>query len=194
MSIEFGARVRQRRQQLQLTSRELGERVGVSERTIHHIELGKHGTRYGVELARALSVSLEWLETGDLPMPAPLDTGNAITTDARAIGQRIRERRRELRMSQHDVAGRIGVSKVTIYKIEQGGKTRYFSKLAEVLEVPTAWLVTGDSALKNQRVGYWPFQRAQLTDFESLTPAKQIELDTRMAEFIAGAIPPNSPA
>lgn len=59
----FAARVKERRELLQLSQSELAKRVGISQVAIKKIE-GGGNTRHGRLLAEALGVSLTYLETG----------------------------------------------------------------------------------------------------------------------------------
>ncbi len=110
------------------------------------------------------------------------------------FGRRVRRRREQLRLTQQALGVRIGVSGTTIQKIESGGRTRFASDLAKALDVPLAWLETGDPELLStsqqspEFVGYWPFEMARLRDFELLPPKKKRQLDMRLADFIAGAL------
>lgn len=66
---EIGARVRQRRRELDLTQEALAERAGLSKSFISEVEGGQasaSGLMY-MKIARVLDVSVEWLLTGDLP-------------------------------------------------------------------------------------------------------------------------------
>ncbi|SAI47303.1 transcriptional regulator [Bordetella ansorpii] len=190
----LGKRVQQRRTELGLTVRQLSERLGISDTAIRKIEKG-NGTRYGAELAQALGVSATWLTTGDpnqAPMPVPPCGADADVIERREMGQRAQRRRKELKLTQRDLAARLGVSNPTIVKIEQGGRTRHLVELAKALEVPLAWLKTGDPSTTRSEVpqsgGYWPFHSARLADYESLPPHTRRELDTRLADIIAGAM------
>jgi len=61
----FGDRVRERREELGMSQESLGKAAGISQSTIAQIERGRNqGTKHILSLARALSVSAEWLETG----------------------------------------------------------------------------------------------------------------------------------
>jgi len=59
----FASRVKERREQLQISQAELARRVGISQVAIKKIE-GGGNTRHGRLLAEALGVSLTFLETG----------------------------------------------------------------------------------------------------------------------------------
>lgn len=107
--------------------------------------------------------------------------------DLKAIGLRVRQRRKELDLTQEQLAARAGISQAAIAKIERGGATRHTTEIARALGASTNWLVYGSDDLAQSEQGYWPFKVARLSEFEKLSPAKQNELDIRLADFIAGA-------
>ncbi|MDG9971317.1 helix-turn-helix transcriptional regulator [Achromobacter mucicolens] len=107
--------------------------------------------------------------------------------DLKAIGFRVKQRRKELNLTQEELAARTSISQAAIAKIERGGATRHTAELARALGVSTSWLVYGAEDSAFARDGYWPFKVARLQDFERLSPSKQNELDMRLADFIAGA-------
>lgn len=78
MSIEMGKRVRERREQLKMSQRELAERIGCSQPMIKKIEAGSK-TALGLKLAEALFTTLEYLERGTQP--------NAATQEVETLAQ-----------------------------------------------------------------------------------------------------------
>ncbi|SAI72972.1 DNA-binding protein [Bordetella ansorpii] len=193
-TVNLAARVRQRRLELGLTQRELAARAGISDTAIRKIENGS-GTRYMLELAEGLHVPMQWLASGD---PAHAPKPAACRNDRHLeIGRRIQQRRSELGLSQRELATRAGISSAAISKIERGSRSRYYEALAAALDVPLAWIETGEQTNNTSDytrpqephpAGYWPFHAARLADFESLSPIKQRELDVRLSDFIAGAL------
>lgn len=63
------------------------------------------------------------------------------------LGARVAERRRALGLSQQELGARVGLSQVSIKKIESGGQTRHSYALAQALGVPLSWLV-GDADME----------------------------------------------
>ena len=64
--------------------------------------------------------------------------------DLKILGERIKSRRKELRMSQEELGNRIGFTKSSISRIEHGDRTVSFeniNKIASVLEVDQKWLL-----------------------------------------------------
>ena len=64
--------------------------------------------------------------------------------DAKILGERIKSRRKELRMSQEELGNRIGFMKSSISRIEHGDRAVSFeniNKIASVLEVDQKWLL-----------------------------------------------------
>lgn len=106
--------------------------------------------------------------------------------DLKAIGFRVKQRRKELVLTQEELAARTSVSQAAIAKIERGGATRHTAELARALGVSTSWLVYGVEDSSTSRDGYWPF-KVLAPRLRALSPSKQNELDMRLADFIAGA-------
>lgn len=104
------------------------------------------------------------------------------------MGERVRQRRAELGLTQAQLAEKVGVSQVAIKKIEQGGGSKFRLELAKALDVSMEWLSTGDGPKIAKNTGYWPFSYARLEEYEQLPPLKKTELDIRVSEFIAGAL------
>lgn len=64
--------------------------------------------------------------------------------DSRILGNRIKSRRKELRMSQEELGARIGFTKSSISRIEHGERVvsiENINKIASVLEVDQKWLL-----------------------------------------------------
>ena len=64
--------------------------------------------------------------------------------DSKILGERIKSRRKELRMSQEELGNRIGFTKSSISRIEHGDRAVSFeniNKIASVLEVDQKWLL-----------------------------------------------------
>lgn len=66
-------------------------------------------------------------------------------TSTSTFGERVRARREDLKLSQDQLAKKVGISQVSIKKIEAGGRTRFGRKLADALETTLTWLETGES-------------------------------------------------
>lgn len=70
----------------------------------------------------------------------------------RTIGQRIRRRRAQLRMTQLELSIAIGTDKSTVYRYEQDRaqpRLDMLPRLGAALGCPVEWLVTGALALSN---------------------------------------------
>ncbi len=64
--------------------------------------------------------------------------------DSKILGNRIKSRRKELRMSQEELGARIGFTKSSISRIEHGERVvsiENINKIASVLEVDQKWLL-----------------------------------------------------
>ena len=64
---------------------------------------------------------------------------------ASTLGPRLRKRRRELGLTQTELAERVGTSQAVIQKIENGKslRPRILEEIANALEVKPAWLMFG---------------------------------------------------
>lgn len=73
MAESTGDRVRQRRQQLQLSQEDLANIVGVSQTSIAKLENNpSRKSRHLLQIAEALQCDPKWLESGDeIPVPDP---------------------------------------------------------------------------------------------------------------------------
>lgn len=71
----YGERVRARRMELGMSQADLAKLIGAKyQSTIGNIENRNGSSRYTLELARALRVSYEWLETGEGEKEIALET------------------------------------------------------------------------------------------------------------------------
>lgn len=85
---------------------------------------------------------------------------------ATTFASRVKTRREQLKLSQTELAKRVGISQVAIKKIEGGGNTRHGRLLADALGVSLAYLETGldqpsdalDWAAANAESGSLPSQ------------------------------------
>ena len=67
----------------------------------------------------------------------------------KSIGERIRDRRKELHLTQNDIKSACGISSGALSEIENGNRTPsvvIFHALANVLECSMDWLATGESS------------------------------------------------
>lgn len=62
-----------------------------------------------------------------------------------SVGERIKQRRKELKISQADLARRVGISQATLSQLESNGShsTREIARLAAALGVTALWLADG---------------------------------------------------
>lgn len=66
----------------------------------------------------------------------------------KSIGERIRDRRKELQLTQNDIKSACGISSGALSEIENGNRTPSvlaFHALSEVLQCTMDWLATGES-------------------------------------------------
>lgn len=67
----------------------------------------------------------------------------------KSIGERIRDRRKELHLTQTDIKAACGISSGALSEIENGNRTPsviIFHALSEVLQCSMDWLATGESS------------------------------------------------
>lgn len=69
--MSIGKRVNERRLELQMTLRELADKVGISHSALGVMERRNANSKYAHEIAEALGVRLSWLITGEEPKLAP---------------------------------------------------------------------------------------------------------------------------
>lgn len=73
--------------------------------------------------------------------------------DMQTIGNRIKERRKELNLTQLDIKAKVGISSGNISDIERGNRLPAAStlvQLAEALECSVDYILTGDSPIKEK--------------------------------------------
>ncbi|NMV37218.1 helix-turn-helix domain-containing protein [Ralstonia insidiosa] len=93
MSIAMGKRVRERRDLLKMSQRELADRIGCSQPMIKKIEAGSK-TALGLKLAEALGTTLEYLERGHestVSSRAPEELRREAARSAEEVQARLRE-------------------------------------------------------------------------------------------------------
>lgn len=101
--------------------------------------------------------------------------------DMLSIGNRIKERRKELNLTQLDIKSKVGISSGNISDIEHGNRLPAAStlvQLAKVLECSIDYILTGFSPTEEKCVSSAIGESAQklLTLFYSLSPDDQYEL------------------
>ena len=94
------------------------------------------------------------------------------------IGERIKNRRKELGLSQTDIYERCDITSGALSKIENGKTTPSivaFYKLSQVLECDMNWLATGISS-SLQTPAFCKLEEDLLNDFRKLSEEDQEEL------------------
>ncbi len=117
--LDIGLEIRILRERLQVSAKELAEKVGVSQSQISRLEKGQRriDTQVLRKIADALGVEPSYFfgesaavpEAGEIPAPVPA-----------AIGRLIRSERRRRHVSAEDLAGKVGAPKTVIQSIEVG--------------------------------------------------------------------------
>lgn len=101
--------------------------------------------------------------------------------DMITIGNRIKERRKELNLTQLDIKSKVGISSGNMSDIERGNRLPAAStliQLAKVLECSIDYILTGVPPIEEKNVSSVIGESAQklLTLFYSLSPDDQYEL------------------
>lgn len=110
------------------------------------------------------------------------------------FGQRVKNRRTELSLTQAQLGEIVGISQVSIKKIEAGGSTRHGRKIAEALRTTLELLETGvgDTARTPTSTGHptaneagaWRFSAKLLKMVQSLSDDQVGELEADMRHRI----------
>ncbi len=121
----FGARVRARRVELGLSREAAAAAAGISASGWQHLERGRIRPR--PHTAEAIATVLGWdvaafdnIGTRPLPPTAPPRMDTAEATALRDIGRRVRQRRKELGLTQIEAATLAGISNATWSPLERG--------------------------------------------------------------------------
>lgn len=133
---EWGSRVQSRRKSLGLRQSELARRVGVSAASVNDWESGKTKAISGVNLLRladALEVASDWIIEGTDPQPAP--PPQPVLTVAETVGSNVRSLRRQMRLTQAELAQRAGISQALVANIEAGKGVRLGGATREIAKV-----------------------------------------------------------
>jgi len=84
------------------------------------------------------------------------------------IGKRMKERRKQLKMTADEIGEKLGVSRATIYRYEKGDIEKFpiesLEPLAEALQTTNEYLMG------------WEFERDILPIYKELTPQRQIKV------------------
>lgn len=110
------------------------------------------------------------------------------------FGQRVKNRRTELNLTQAQLGEIVGISQVSIKKIEAGGSTRHGRKIAEALKTTLELLETGVGDITPSPVpagrtainetDVWPFSAKLLKMVQALSADQVGELEADMRHRI----------
>jgi phage repressor protein C with HTH and peptisase S24 domain len=99
------------------------------------------------------------------------------------MGDRVRQRRKELGMSQADLAAAAGCSQPSIKKVEAGGNTTLILEIAKALQVDPDWLKSGAISADNViSLSAKDGQREQGTPSLSLRPIVAWEEEAELGD------------
>lgn len=101
--------------------------------------------------------------------------------DMKDIGNRIKERRKELKLTQNDIYEQCGIASGALSQIENGTRTPsilIFYKLSQTLQCNADWLITGKST--NQKMN--DNETEMLSYFNLLPEREQIKWIARLED------------
>lgn len=96
-------------------------------------------------------------------------------TIQQTLGERVKTTRISKKLSQSDLAKKIGISQGTIAHIENGRNkdTKHIFSIAKALNVSVEWLYYGDTSNKN----LWPFFSITKQQYDSLSDQIKEEIE-----------------
>lgn len=152
-----GERLKHLREQLGMSQVDLASKINVSKQTLYKYEndiITNIPSDKIESAAKVCNVSPAYLMGWSSLEPSDLEAHKEISSkDMPSIGKRIRLRREQLRMTQEELASKLGYkSKTTIAKIENGTNDIVQSKViefAKVLDTTPAYLMGCDSSEYN---------------------------------------------
>lgn len=148
-------RIRHRREQLGMSQEELAHKIGYKDRTaVSKIESAQRQIKHSMiaKLADALGTTPSYLVGGnkedDALKEQPLTRRRELTLDDMTIGERIKNRRTSLGISQVSLADKVSISKQSLYKYENGIITNIpsdkISQIADALDTTPSYLMGWD--------------------------------------------------
>jgi transcriptional regulator with XRE-family HTH domain len=143
--MRIGARIKQLRESKGMKRPSLAAIIGVDPNTLYRYESGAFGIKDDIKekIAKALGVPISFLmgETADLSQPT--DTKNEME-NRNIVGERIKQRRKELKLNQEDSAQKVGVARQTVSSWEKGDfipEGENLMKLAVALTTNSSYLL-----------------------------------------------------
>lgn len=188
----IGMRIKQRRTELGLKQTQIKEQTGISSGNQSDIENGKKYPSVNTLLAlsEALDCSVDWIlkgrysnsknENGSqmsdkkaelIKKYRQLNQNEDEDGAMKSIGERIRNRRKELELTQLDIQSITGISTGALSEIENGNRKPsiiIFYILSQVLECSMDWLAAGKYAHSENTEIYTPEEKKLLEGFQQL--------------------------
>lgn len=122
---EYGKSVKEKRESLGLSQKSFGKALNIAPQTISKIEGGKRNPSLTTQLKL-------WKEYGITPMKE---------IKKNTLSERVKIKRIESGLTQKELANKIGVSSITIIRIEQG---KEIPRLFTILKMAVALKTTPD--------------------------------------------------
>ena len=187
----IGKKIKQRRQELDWTLRDLADRMGYKNHSsivrIENDEIDLPASKLEA-FADVLGVDVGYLlSLDDEKSESDVDMMNHI-----AIGQRIKTRRKEMKISVDELSALLGKNRATIYRYEKGEIENLpldiLEPMARALDTTPAYLMGWDEDEKKP-VGHDGLseKRKAIIDFAKSVPEDQIDYILRVMKTILEA-------
>lgn len=136
--LEVGLEIKILRERLEMSAKDLAERIGLSPSQMSRLEKGQRrvDTRVLARIAEALGVEPSYFFRG---AEAPPEGGVIPPSDPGDPGKQIRSERRRRHVSAEDLAGRLGITKTKMLAIEEGKRPlepELAEKICRILKLP----------------------------------------------------------
>lgn len=183
----IGEKIKQRRQELDWTLRDLADRMGYKNHSsivrIENDEIDLPASKLEV-FADVLGVDLGYLLSIDVKKnQTEVDVMNHI-----AIGQRIKERRKEMKISVDELSELLGKNRATIYRYEKGEieslPISILKPIAKALGTTPSYLIGWEDETKYSEVDELSEKTKQLIELAQSVPEDKIDLVMKLVKTV----------
>jgi len=151
----MNSRIKQIREYFGLSQIQFAQKINKSAGLISNVEIGKSGISSDTisRIHTVFGVDEDWLKTGQgtmFPKGAEKDE-----VHKECVGNRIRQTRKELGLSQEQFAKALGCYKMHIYYVETGkyvASNDFLMKISSVFNVNYNWLMTGQGEMSEAKM------------------------------------------
>ncbi|WP_333947774.1 helix-turn-helix domain-containing protein [Candidatus Liberibacter brunswickensis] len=156
--IKIGSRFKQFRESLRLSRDQMGELANQLRNAISNFELGytPASTNYALFLRNEFGASFDWLYDGFETLIYEKDKIKKSSLDAKSIGSRLKESRKELGLTQKEFGSLIGLTHAGISNMENGHckpEIKTALKIKRALNKPLDWIYFGDECITPKKRG-----------------------------------------